>query len=68
MPSIRSPLAEAVFRTITELERRYGTEDPKLVEKIRRRVLLRLSERLAVPKSRMKIIMVQPNIPDGGRL
>ena len=68
MLSKRSPTAEAVSRSITEFERKYGTEDPELIEKIRRRVLLRLSERLAVPKSRMKIIMVQPNIPDGGRL
>jgi hypothetical protein len=61
MPSIRSPLAEAVSRTITDFERKYGADDPRVVEKLRRRVLLRLSERLIVPKSRMQVALVSPS-------
>jgi|KBSMisStandDraft_5_1062788.scaffolds.fasta_scaffold39009_4 hypothetical protein len=55
MVSKRSPTAEAVSRTITEFERKYATEDPKLVDKIRRRALLRLSDRLiaALPRTRV---------------
>jgi hypothetical protein len=33
MPSIRSPLAEAVSRTITDFERKYG---PKILGVLRR--------------------------------
>jgi hypothetical protein len=61
MPSIRSPLAEAVSRTIADFERKYGAEDPRVVEKIRRRVLLRLSERLIASKSRKQVALVTPN-------
>jgi hypothetical protein len=61
MPSIRSPLAEAVSRTIADFERKYGAEDPMVVEKIRRRVLLRLSERSIVSKSRMQVALVSPS-------
>lgn len=59
MPSIRSPLAEAVSRTITDFERKYAAEDPRVVAKIRRRVLLRLSERLVVSKPRLKVVLVE---------
>jgi hypothetical protein len=59
MDSIRSGLAEAVLRTIAELERKHGTDNPQLVEKIRSRVLLRLSDRLNAPKSRPKILIVR---------
>jgi hypothetical protein len=59
MDSIRFGLAEAVLRTIAELERKHGTDNPQLVEKIRSRVLLRLSDRLNTPQSRPKILIVR---------
>jgi len=59
MDSIRSGLAEAVLRTIAELERKHGTDNPQLVEMIRSRVLLRLSDRLNTPQSRPKILIVR---------
>ena len=59
MDSKRSRVAEAVLRTIAELERTHGTDNPQLVEKIRSRVLLRLSDRLNTPKSRPKVLIVR---------
>ena len=59
MDSIRSGLAEAVLRTITELERKHGNDNPQLVEKIRSRVLLRLSDRLATAKPQAKVLLVR---------
>ena len=55
----RSRLAEAVLRTITTLETEHGTENPQLVEKIRSRVLLRLSDRLATAKPQAKVLLVR---------
>ena len=60
MPSKRAPAAEAVSRTIAAFEKTHRTDDPKLVEKIRGQALLRLSDRLAAPKSeRSKILVVR---------
>jgi hypothetical protein len=65
MESIRSGLAEAVLRTITELERKHGAESPQLVEKIRSRLLLRLSDRLTSPKPKTtKVLLVRGNQAD----
>jgi hypothetical protein len=61
MQSKRAPTAEAVSRTIAALEKTHREDDPELVEKIRRRALLRLSDRLAAPESaRPKILIVRP--------
>ena len=59
MASIRSPLAEAVSRTITDLDRKYGTESPNLVDKIRRRVLVRLSDRLTLRQAAKEVVLVR---------
>ena len=60
MPSKRAPAAEAVSRTIAAFEKAHRTDDPKLVQKIRGQALLRLSDRLAAPKSeRSKVLIVQ---------
>ena len=59
MESKRSRLAEAVLRTITALETEHGTDNPQLVEKIRSRVLLRLSDRLATTKPKPKVLLVR---------
>jgi hypothetical protein len=57
--SVRSRLAEAVLRTITELQREQGTENPQLFGKLRNRVLLRLSDRLAAAKPKAKVLLVR---------
>jgi hypothetical protein len=59
MHSKRAPVAEAVLRTVTELERSYGAESPQILEEIRRKVLLRLSDRLNSSKSKGRVLIVR---------
>lgn len=65
MESKCSRLAEAVLRTMTELEKVHGNDDAQLVEKIRSRVLLRLSDRPTSPKPKTaKVLLVRGSQPD----
>ena len=59
MESLRSRLAEAVLRTLSELAQKHGTENPQLIERFRRRVLLRLNDRLNPSAAHAKILVIR---------
>ena len=60
MHSKRAPIAEAVARTITAIDRAHGNEEPQFVEKIKREALVRLSDRLSSRKApRPKMLLVK---------